>query len=474
MSGTETIYEIKDRLLLLTEFEQLSRSFDRENAEDVGRNRMKRYMLNPFRAFAFLNQDRYEVTIHQLIELVEKLEQTLKYFLIEENETINVNEYFSRWKSYLEQHINGEGISFWIEVINTRYPEDWNFAIEELLQLIYLEVSSVSDEKQTIRSMDSVLEIILEESTPSLHITNITQMNFPEKYRTSISEFFDYTEIKECIQENIEERAEYLYFLYVDFTVAHSFEQLSIYQLYQILSQFTGDITLSLIKNLDKHSFRNIHFDILADLYCNGEIIAYEAPSNEWQPEKENSTLSKPFSVEKIAGKIPDLYWLDHDFCSKKFFLTTFIEQQPVYHHEFHQRFIFSKIGKLFSYSKDEREQFRKYIYPLFPNWTYTLKENLIDLEYKTELRHYKTFENISYPKEMKSLQILRTVYRENRRTKARNQYRRDKFNDKELIKQFEKNIDTKHVVAEPGNHCKMCPHLDSCVEGMYAIDNLN
>lgn len=474
LSGTETIGEIKERLQSLGELELVSRTFDRENAEDLGRNRMKRYMLNPFKSFSYLNQDRYDVTIHQLIDLVDVLEKTLKFLLLGENSTMEVNEYFGRWQVFIEELEESEQKAFWWDIFNMTYPEDWKFSIHELLQLIYLEAASRVKEKK-IRSLASIQEVILHPNHEALHITNLTQMNFPERHHVELSQFFTHTDIKNCVQAHTVDHRKFLYYLLVDYTVSDSFEELGVYRLYQVLSQYKGKITLSWIKNLEKNSFRNIYLDILADLYTDGKVDAYEATSSEWMPEETPREYPEPITPENIQGKIPDLYWLDHDFCSKKFFLTTFIDQQPIYESEFHHRFLFSKIGKLFSYSREERGNFRKYMYPLFPHWTYTMKENLIDMEYKTELRKYKSFENISYPREMKSLQILRSVHRENRRTKARNQYRKDKaFNDKKLIKQFSENVNTFHVTAEPGNHCKMCPHLNSCTEGMYAIDNLN
>lgn len=476
MSGIKTVNDLKKRLKPLMELEYVSRSMDKENSEDAGKNRMKRYMLNPFRAFSFLNQTRYEITIHQLFELVVVMENVLKSFLIEENGTKNVNEYFNRCKTFIDHKIqDSEEKEFWSNIFENKYPDDWEFSIREMLDLIYLEVSSLTDDTKKVRNINSIQEIIFEENTHSLHVTNITQMNFPEKLHTKISDFFDYTEFKKCIKAQDFKPDKYLYFLWVDFMVSRSIEQLGIYRLYQIISQFDGSITLSWIKNLEKSGLRNIHLDILSDLYCDGKIETYKAPIEEWKPGISNNVEKKAFAEEVIKGKIPDLYWLDHDFCSKKFFLTTFIEQQPIYENDFHHQLLFSRIGKLMSYSRASRMEFKKNIYPLFPHWTETKKDNLIDTEYKTELRQYKTFENISYPKAMNRLQILRSVYRENRRTKARNRYNKyQPFNDKELIKQFKDNIKTFHVVAEPGNHCKMCPHLNSCIEGMYAVDNLD
>lgn len=476
MSGVQTIDDIKMRLGRLLDLETVSQSFDRENSEDAGRNRMKRYILNPFRTFSFLNQDRYQVTINQLLELVELTEKICRYLILERNETINVNEYFKRWENIYDKQIEETDKNRqWKQIMTKKYPDHWEFATEELLQLLYLNISAVTEKEKKIKPLSAVQEIILErEQSGSLHLTNMTQMNFPESRFASIPDFFTYTELKELIQ-SVPHNKPFLHSLWVDYTMVQSFEELGMYRLYTLLRDYRGPIQISWIKNLQEDGYRNMILDILADLYCEGDIRIYDAEQqpmlfqNEPEAYEENESHD---AVKQIEGKIPDLFWLDHDFCSKKFFLTAIIEQQQVYETDFHHRLLFSKIGRLFSFSKEERLEFRRLIFPLFPHWTDTLKENLIDTEISYQFRKYKTFENISYPKEMNGLHLLRSVNRENRRTKARNRYRKDRgFNDEELLKQFSENISDLHVKAEPGNHCKMCPHLSSCVEGMYSID---
>ncbi|GFZ75998.1 hypothetical protein GCM10010978_17150 [Compostibacillus humi] len=477
MSGTESIDDINERLKRLAELDMVNKSFDRVNSEESGRNRMKRYMLNPFRTFPYLNADRYQVTIHQLIELVAFTEKLCKNLLLEENDTCNVNEYFTRWKTVLNQRIKDtEQKELLNKVFHEKYPQHWEFSIRELLQLLYLNISRVTEVKKVIRSLPLIQEEMIERKESTLHLTNLTQMNFPEKHKSVLSNIFTYTDVKRCIQQ-VSRKNSLLHALLVDFTVADSFEKLGIYQIYNILENYTGPIIFSWIKNLHDDAIRNVFLDIIADLYADGEIksIRLLAEHHPLDAEQQVEPKTHTIDVKNIQGKIPDLFWLDHDFCSKKFFLTAIIQRQPIYEENFHQEIVFAKIGKLFSYSKMERENFRKYIYPLFPHWTDTKKDNLIDTEFKLQFTRYKTYENISYPREMKGLQILRSVYRENRRTKARNQYRKDSpFQEKEILKQFQNNVGTFSVKAEPGNHCKMCPFLSSCTEGMYAIDHIS
>ncbi|WP_174612912.1 hypothetical protein [Virgibacillus ihumii] len=478
MAGVSTIKDIKERLFRLQELDLVRQSFDSENSEDTGRNRMKRYMLNPFRTFAFLHTERYSVTIKQLIDLVGELERLCQYLLPNETELMSVNTYMERWQEVLQTIDEGDDKKVWEKIFNKRFPDDWKFEVPEFLQLIYLTASRYDKAESRILSLSLMQEKILQSNPKNaLHMTNVTQMNFPEEHSNSLSAFFTHSELKEIIQAvNSQMRNILLHSLWVDYTVEESFSELGIYQLYNILSNYEGSVKFSWIKNLHDNGLRNIYLEILADLYTNGEVSKYRTHEEftMFQMPDQQKSSQVPHRKE-LSGKIPGVYWLNHDFCSKKFFLTTFIDQEPIYEQEFHHQFLFSKIGKLFSISKSERDSFRNYIFPMFPHWTFTKKENLIDMEYQTTLRKYKNYENVSYPKELKSLQILRSVYRENRRTKARNQYRRDRdFNDKEVLQQFGENINSFNVKAEPGNHCKMCQYLNSCSEGWFAIDNNN
>jgi len=481
MSGIETIDDIIERLKRIQSLELVSRTFDQENSIEAGRNNFKRYMLNPFRVFAILQRDRYEVSINQLLNLTHKLNNVCQNLILEDAESINVNEYFLRWKNFIHDSAckNNELI---LQVFSEKLPDNWSFSTPELLSLIYLLMDRLHDFSIDIYPLSRIQEFLIhDEITEPIHITNLTLFNFPETHKTPISEFFDHTALKELVQLNINNKKAkniLLHSLWVDYVAHDQFESLGIYYLHNVLAHFDGLIKFSWIDQLEENGIRNIFLDILADLYTSGTINVYEAelklPEFAMVDQIDNKNRQS-FDTALLKGRIPDLYWLDHDFCAKKFFLTTFIEQQPIYDSEFHYNFVFSKIGKLLSYSKYERDIFRKLIYPLFPHWTFTKKENLIDMEYIISLTDYKHFENISYPREIRGIQTLRGVYRENRRTRARNQYRRDSnYNENKLLKQFSEYLGLFNVKAESGNHCKMCPHLSSCIEGMYSIDNIN
>src|SRR5699024_7586022 len=305
-----------------------SKTFDKENSADTDRNHLKRYMLNPFRSFNFIHTDRYSVTINQLIELVERLEITLRYLILEDGKTLNVNDYFARWLNTLENVPKSERKQLWVTVFEEAVPDEWSFANEELLALIYLLASNKSNEQTTIYDISRLQEIILSNKhTQKLHLTNITQLNFPEKHKTTITDLFTYNELKEILNESTDkqQRATALHSLWVDYMVVENFSELGSYQLYNMLAYYEGLMVFSWIKHLKDEDMRSVYLDILEDLYSKQGIKKYER-KDLFISVKRKSEHTEPIKIEddKIRGKIPDLYWLNHDFCSKKFFLTTF------------------------------------------------------------------------------------------------------------------------------------------------------
>lgn len=484
MTGIETIDEVIERLKKLQELELFSRSLDRENREDASsrdrRNQMKSYMLNPFRTFSVLHAERYDTTITQLLELVVKVKKICEYIIPANDEAINVNEAFERWTNVLEELVPSEEKVFWTKVFQAKVEETWKFSMPEIMKLIYLLVEKMQSEKREIHSINKLEEILVKnQQEKTIHITNLTLENFPQSYHSELTVFFDYSELKEVVKRFSAEDKNLtnilLHALWVDYTLKKNFEKLGMYQLFTVLANHNGNVTFSWINNLDDKSMRSVHLDILADLFCDGKVASYEPNNDEEFLARIPEAKEEPASYEtlRLTGKIPDLFWLDHDFCPKKFFLTTFIDKQPIYETDFHQQFLFGKIGKMHSFSNKAKTDFNRLIFPLFPQWTETKKRNLIDVEYPMSFYNYQTFENISYPKEAKGIQILRSINRENRRTKARNQYRNNRnANEIKLLKQFQEYIGRNEVDATPGNHCAMCPHLTSCTEGWYSIDN--
>lgn len=475
MEGIKTIGDIKNRLESLIELQEVSKTFDQLAKDQTGQNRVKRYLANPFRAFAYVHQHRYALTVKQLLDLTNDLEKKLKSLIIPKGESRNVkdyiyqiNEIFSNVKRNWPEEVS---LTF-KKNMNFSIPEKWNFEQEEIHQLIILNLGEEQKYSQPIEAFAQIRGKILEDIP--LHLTDLSMHSFPEHERT-LPYFLSHTWIKESIQRlfNSANKEIRLKAMLVDYCTRQNGESFSVYNLYTALASYQGKLTLSWIKNLMDNDNESIYFSLIHQLYSNGDKIEeYKNEDNTdliWEePEdKEESNIN----LTPLKGEIPSLYWLDNDFCYRKFFYSALLSHQPIYESDFHQQLVFGTLGSLFSQQGDGRKDFEETIFPLFPQWTYTLKRNLIDVEYKKELRNYKHFQNVSYPYAMDQLQRLRSRYEVTKRHKIRNQYKEDRFKESEAIREIVDSINADQIKAEPGTHCRMCPHLHVCSEGEYVID---
>ena len=109
------------------------------------------------------------------------------------------------------------------------------------------------------------------------------------------------------------------------------------------------------------------------------------------------------------------------------------------------------------------------YLFPLFPQWPITTKKNMLKTSYKRDIRISMKHQNISFPKNLADIQILRSKYLVTKRYKIRNAYRRSNINPDRLFKEFSEEIENEK--SEKGMHCSMCPHVLICLKGEFAID---
>lgn len=279
-----------------------------------------------------------------------------------------------------------------------------------------------------------------------------------------------HTWLKECIRysfiasnQNIRITA-----LLVDYYSRNVARNTALYSIYHLLAYGNGQITFSYIRDLRENDGPSIYFTILEELYKQEEVTLEEQIEEfSWE---EPVITQEEIPVEPLRN-IPDLLWLDTDFCQRKFFLNSFAEHHPVYESDFHQQQVFSIIGKLLAEQGDGEKLFRETIFPLFPQWTNAHKQNLLDTSYSSGLRTYKSYQNIYYPKAMKRLQRLGSKYIVTKNWKAKHQYDHDTFRVDEHINGFLTSVRIKEIAARSGQHCRMCPFLHVCKDGEYVVD---
>jgi len=470
MDGVENFQDIMERLQSLVYLQEVSQVFDEVAKEQVGRHRLKRYLSNPFRSFPYVHQSRYQITVKQLIECTKDLARKVNRLLLAQREKKNVGEYLKELNKFyvtVRDQWEPNAREKMEKLFSIHIPDHWEFAKEELYQLLTFYLGSSEEQENKILNFDQLVGKTL--SAENIHVTRLSFKTFPWK-SPGLPSLLTHTWLKECIRysfiasnQNIRITA-----LLVDYYSRNVARNTALYSIYHLLAYGNGQITFSYIRDLRENDGPSIYFTILEELYKQEEVTLEEQIEEfSWE---EPVITQEEIPVEPLRN-IPDLLWLDSDFCQRKFFLNSFAEHHPVYESDFHQQQVFSIIGKLLAEQGDGEKLFRETIFPLFPQWTNAHKQNLLDTSYSSGLRTYKSYQNIYYPKAMKRLQRLGSKYIVTKNWKAKHQYDHDTFKVDEHINGFLTSVRIKEIAARSGQHCRMCPFLHVCKDGEYVVD---
>lgn len=468
----ETFPDLMDRLQSLIEFQEMGQVFDDIAKEQTGRNRLKRYLSNPFRTFPQMRKSRYSITIRQLMECTKDLARKLNKLLVEQDEKRNVKEYLLN----LQEIYQGVSID-WDPIAKAKFenlfivslPDDWTFASDELHQLLAIYLGKQTMNKDVISNFDQLTGKTL--FAENIHVTGLSFQTFPWK-TPDMPSLLTHSWLKKSIYSNYisHNRERRLNALVVDYYSRKVTRNTALYSLYHLLAYNNGIVTLSYIEGLLEKDGPSIYLTVLKELYELTETQEKTRQNNELDWDEPDFSSNRDIDLE-IFKKIPDLMWLDSDFCKKKFFLNSIIEHHPVYEQDFHQQQAFATIGKLMSEQGDGPNEVKQTIYPLFPQWTNALKDNLVETSSANGLREYKSYENIYYPKALRKVQTLFSRYEVTKNWKARDQYRKDTFKIDKHVQELNEYMKTYEIEAESGHHCRMCPFLTICKEGEFAID---
>lgn len=142
-----------------------------------------------------------------------------------------------------------------------------------------------------------------------------------------------------------------------------------------------------------------------------------------------------------------------------------------MYLSNFHEKLAFSSLISVLKNSVDDSyKNISKYIFPLFPQWTDVVKSNILTCEYgRKNIRDYKYFDGINYPKSIDSIFLLKSKYLVGENWKVRNRYNKGNFKAEEYYKEF---IDEylEDDIYNSGTHCSMCPHVYLCKKGEFLV----
>lgn len=479
MKGIKTVDEAIERLQRLEELRGASDQFDQLARERTGRSRIKMYLSNPFRVFPYVHRNRYSVTLKQLQDLFKQFNQIALSLLPEEQKQMSLKKHmqllrqlYNKVKEHLP--INAEERERMDKAFRTTIFESWNMSRAELKECVHILLSRTNVEED-LDNLNQLEGLVLQ--SDFIHVTSLSIQGLKD-YSIEVEIVpLTFSWLKEWSKKQFEtDTVRYNAVLLALFT-HYQLNQVGLsyfyFQLYFLLAFAKKEVQLSWIQGVYDNDEESSVLELLNSLYGKQQEIPYWNPQSiKLQfPDLSSREEKHPINAKNLLGQIPAVYWLDQDFCSRKFFFNSLVELHPIYDSDFHQRIVFSILGALFTQQALGEEGVKEHLDPLFPQWTQTLKRNLVETASKTDLLVYRSFQNISYPKAMEKLQRLYSRYRVTKRWKVDFAFERDRLNEKEWLQEWLQSVEETHVKAESGSHCAMCPYLMICDKGEFTVD---
>ena len=110
------------------------------------------------------------------------------------------------------------------------------------------------------------------------------------------------------------------------------------------------------------------------------------------------------------------------------------------------------------------------FVFPLFPQLKDVVKSNILTCEYgRKNIRQYKFFDGINYPKNTDVLYLLKSRYIVGENWKIKNRYNKGSFKVEEYFKEFLDEY-SNNDIYNAGLHCSMCPHVYICRKGEFLV----
>lgn len=492
-STCKSLDEILKTLDTVRDCIEISSIFD-ESSKDRADTRVERFLSNPFRTLSYVNIEDYRLTINQIYRLAERLKNMLLRLLKEDNGFIDIekhfqylgerflaNEYFS---NVLEQN-KDNGLK---KVLNklqktiNNPPKDESWSREDFRQYfsVFLTLKNETNTEDVDYSIDQLDGLVFREKFKELeqvHITDLSYLAYKEYVKSKKKNrfFLKKNFLKSIVDnlENIELKTILNEGIILEEISKKTIDQFVNFTLVSFIGQYKGKIIFSWIENLRQNDTKSILMQQLEMIYDVEKQSKIEenfledidlSCFNQWTYEK---------NFEEIVYKhksIPDPAYRDLDFCNSKFLFSSILNSHPVYYTDFHHRLMLAVWVSLFKNNMDDSyENIKKHVFPLFSKWSDIVKENIALINYsKKNLRDYKKFEKINYPKNIDMLYILRSKYLVTEKYLAKSRYERENLDTKmffkEFLKQYLGNISTWHS----GRHCIMCPHIYECRKGEF------
>lgn len=521
MDGVKSLNEIVERMETYKLLSSMSDEFEELGRSKADRNRVKRYLQNPLRALGYINHNKYDITANQLYELTLKLQEMIHKLLVEKLPQEGLKAHLDQLKIYLEEskvleitRISSQGN----ELLNHENPQgqalEEKKSEEDILTKAYgrfakvleegfqhITIEQPEDMKDYISIMTKltsseeqdgqVLLVKSLEHLPGLCVNGVKEIylcdlsthhiNAYIEGRSRIGYLVSFSDLKKYVHRLPKDanRSELLQLMSIGEASSYHVQNFMKYHLTSLLTYYEGEIHLGWIKNMAPYDTEWYLLGIIRNLSTIDQIeeqdrlagiLAHEVLEQEVElpMELECSHVEQAIDIENIARQLSPLAWRDLKACDKRFYLANLLNHYPVYLEEFTQREYFAQLCRLLEDTQGGKEAVREMIFPLFPQWSNALKQNLVETHYGKKLGNYVLFDNVHFPEDMLSIQYFRANSQDIKDMKERTLT--DKTN--KLRRWLGENKET--LQTTPTKGCYLCPYQMVCQEGRLAIEREN
>lgn len=490
--GVDSINNLLNRIEELRYLKLASDTMEDEVKPKIGKNKVKKFLSNPFRCISYVNIENYDITIPQFKSLVERLRYILKSTIKREDDFIEYNKNNKFLKAIINKNIFINSLKEYAEYKETvdKIYQVLNYNHD--IELIYSEdakdLLSILINKNNSENISQVLPIDTIDGDwqrgiyDEIHITDLSFKAY-QKYldnRKTIGKYINHKFIDKILATDMyKHHIELKNSLEIAKKSVKSVEQFFNFDIANLIINYNGKIVFSYIKNLRSGDSESILLRILKNLYkreiddCSN-LLDYLDDIQEESIESENLIIT-----DNILNKhklISPVGYRDLDFCYTKFIYSNVIEPNVIYESDFHHKLVFSRLISLLKHDiPNYEENIKRFLFPIFPQWNYTTKENMVITNFNNlSLKDHNLYENINYPKNIDKLQILMSKYIVTEKYKVKNRYEENKLDTEKIFKEFVGHYLNSDNLYHKGRHCTMCPYILICEKGEYSIERNN
>ena len=491
--------EILERLYALRDLAEVNHIFEDYSKNKIKDDLQKRLLLNPLRALGYNNTEQYSITVNYIIQLTIKLKNTIVKALgiddiVEINKHLEALREVFKNKYTLEKSKNGTEEDklitkkiWWMLNKEELFPKEMHR--DDILELasIVLKIKNNEKVEEVDLSIDHLESVIYRKKRVGIGeykriiLTDLSYESYEGyiKERTTDEKILSRQDITEILSNSLLGAHKKIVLegnklnnisnnnvdMYLKFLFANLF------------INFDGIKELSWVDGLRENDTKSIILKQIEAIYEN-EIketqgLDFDDIVSEGDMKLQNIISYDYDELGKNYNKYADVAYRNLDFCNRKFLYASVLNHYPVYYSDFHSKLIFSGLVSILKNSiEDSYSNISKFIFPLFPQWQEVVKSNILVCEYgKKNIREYKYYDGINYPKNIDTLYLLKSSYIVGENWKIKNRYNNEKFNAKEYYNTFI-SVYLKGEEFNGGKHCMMCPYINICKKGEFIIDN--